>query len=156
MRLRLAVLAVAASTFAFLAGTAGGAIAPQKGIAGVKLGMSQAKVRSVLGKPVSVVHGKNDFGKYTMFRYIRLQVIFQGNSAVTDVSTSRKSERTRSGAGIGSTEDQIKAKVAGVKCKVESGFHHCFVGRFLPGKRVTDFLFANDRVVRVDIAIVID
>jgi len=156
MRLRLAVLAFAVSTFAFLAGTAGGAIVPQKGIAGVNLGMSQAKVRSVLGKPVSIIHAKNTFGKYTMFRYLRLQVIFQGNSAATDVSTSRKGERTKSGAGVGSTEAQVKAKVAGVKCKVESGFHHCFVGRFLPGKRVTDFLFADGRVVRVDIAVVID
>jgi hypothetical protein len=155
MRKTLLAATLVASALA-VDGTAGGAILPQKGIAGVNIGMSQGKVRSVLGAPVSVRHGKNDFGKFTMFRYAGLHVIFQGNSAVTDVSTTRKSERTGSGAGVGSTEAQVKAKVAGVKCKIENGFHHCFVGRFLPGKRVTDFLFKNGRVTRVDVGVVID
>jgi hypothetical protein len=153
--MRRALLVVVAAVLA-LAAAGGAAIVPQKGIAGVRIGMTQGKVRSVLGAPTSAKHGRNDFGRYTQFRYPGLVVTFQGNSSVTDVSTTRKSERTAAGVGVGSTEAQVKAKVNGVKCKTESGFRHCYLGAFLPGHRVTDFSIKNRRVTRVDVGRVID
>jgi hypothetical protein len=138
------------------ASTAAATIVPQKGIAGVRIGMTKGKVRSVLGKPLSVKRGSNDFGRYTIFRYGRLQVLFQGNAAVTSVSTTRRSERTLSGVGVGSTEAQVEATVKGVKCRTDSGFRHCYVGRFGAGQRVTDFSIKRGKVTRVDVGVVID
>jgi hypothetical protein len=155
MRRVLPVLAAAAVAAAF-ASSAGATIVPQKGIAGVTIGMTQGKVRSVLGKPVSVKRGSNDFGKYTIFKYGGLQVNFQGNTTVTAVSTTRTGERTASGVGVGSTEAQVKAKVKGVKCETDSGFRHCFLGKLTAGHRVTDFSIKRGKVTRVDVGAVID
>jgi hypothetical protein len=155
MRLSFPLLAIAACA-GLLAATAGATIVPQKGIAGVSIGMSQAKVRSVLGKPLLVRHGSNDFGTYTSFIYKDLQVAFQGNASVTDISTVRKSERTAGGIGVGSTEAQVKAKLKGVTCKTENGYHHCFLGKFLPGHRVTDLSMKKGRVRVIDVGLVLD
>jgi hypothetical protein len=46
--------------------------------------------------------------------------------------------------------------VAGVRCRTESGFRHCFVGRFLPGRRVTDFRIRRGHVTSVQVAFVLD
>jgi hypothetical protein len=139
-----------------LAATAAGAIVPQKGIAGVSLGMTQAKVRSVLGKPAKIKHGTNSFGKYTQFLYAGLVITFQGNATTTDITTSRASERTSTGAGVGSTESALRAKVKGLTCKTESGFRHCYLGSFRPGKRVTDFRIKSGKVTSVEVGFVSD
>lgn len=149
-------IALAAAVGAVLASSAAATIVPQQGIAGVKIGMTKAKARSVLGAPSSVKRGSNDFGKYTMFKYGGLQVLFQGNAALTGVSTTRTSERTAKGAGVGSTEAQVKAKVKGVKCKTDSGFRHCYLGKLGAGHRVTDFAIKRGKVYRVDVGVVID
>jgi hypothetical protein len=138
------------------AAVASAAIVPQRGIAGVRLEMTKAQVRATLGAPRSAVHGSNEFGSFTIFRYRGLRITFQGNRAVTDVFTTRPTERTARGVGVGSTEGQVRAKVAGLRCRTESGFRHCFVGRFLPGRRVTDFRIRHGRVTSVDIGFVID
>ncbi len=147
--------ALVAAAAALAASTAGAAIVSQQGIAGVKIGMTQAKVRSVLGKPTSVKRGSNDFGKYTIFKYAGLQTEFQGNATLTGVSTTRTSERTAAGIGVGSTEAQVKAKIKGVKCATDSG-RHCYLGKFRAGRRVTDFAIKRGKVSRVDVGVVID
>ena len=144
----LAVLAFAA--------VASAAIVPQRGIAGVRLEMTKAQVRAVLGAPAAAVHGRNDFGSFTVYRYRGLRITFQGNRRVTDVFTTRPGERTARGVGVGSTEAQVRARVAGVRCRTESGFRHCFVGRFLPGRRVTDFRIKRGRVASVTVGFVLD
>jgi hypothetical protein len=149
---------LAAALFALLvcAATASAAIVPQRGIAGVRLEMTKAQVRAARGTPASVVHGSNDFGSFTIYRYPGLRVTFQGNRNVTAVFTTRVTERTAAGVGVGSTEAKVRAKVAGVRCRTESGFRHCFVGRFLPGRRVTDFRIKRGHVTSVQVAFVID
>jgi hypothetical protein len=147
-----AVVLVALATVAAASAT----IVPQRSIAGVRLQMTKAQVRATLGAPRSAVHGSNEFGSFTIFRYRGLRVTFQGNRRVTDVFTTRPAEQTARGVGVGSTESQVKAKVAGVRCRTESGFRHCFVGRFLPGRRVTDFRIKSGRVSSVHVGFVID
>ena len=139
-----------------LASASVAAIVPQKGIAGVTVGMTPGKVKSVLGRPSSVKRGSNDFGKYTIYKYVGLVVEFQGNSKVTSVTTTRRSERTKSGAGVGSTEAQLKAGVKGLKCMSGGGFRHCYLGKFSPGRRVTDFFLKHGKVSRVVVGVVID
>jgi hypothetical protein len=149
---------LAAALFALLAcaAAASAAIVPQRGIAGVRLEMTKAQVRAARGAPTSVVHGSNDFGSFTIYRYSGLRVTFQGNRTVTAVFTTRATERTAAGVGVGSTEAKVRAKVAGVRCRTESGFRHCFVGRFLPGRRVTDFRIKRGHVTSVQVAFVLD
>jgi hypothetical protein len=149
-------LAAASVVLLACAAVASAAIVPQRGIAGVRLGMTKAQVRATLGAPAAAVHGSNDFGRFTVYRYRGLRVTFQGNRNVTAVSTTRRTERTAAGVGVGSTERQVRAKVPGVRCRTESGFRHCFVGRFLAGKRVTDFRIKRGHVTSVTVAFVLD
>jgi len=153
VRRLLVLFTIAALAFAVAAAAT---IVPQKGIAGVSIGMSQGKVRSVLGKPSKVKHGTDSFGPYTQFKYPRLSVLFQSGSTVTQISTTRASEKTKTGAGVGSTEAQLRAKVKGLTCKTEGGFRHCYLGSFRPHKQVTDFSIKKGKVIRVDVGIVND
>src|SRR5262249_51522106 len=84
---RLTILAgVAACTLA-LADAASPTIEVGRGIAGARLGMSQAAVRARLGRPVTVVHGTNEFGSYTELRYRGYVVVLQGNTRATSIVT---------------------------------------------------------------------
>jgi hypothetical protein len=142
------------------AATAQAIIQVQKGISGIRLGMSTARVRASLGAPTKVKHGSNPFGSFTQYRYRGgITVTFQGDKDVTAVSISGQSDRTASGVGVGSTETQVKNGVPGVKCDAGNhpgGTHSCHVGSFRPGGRVTDFLLRHGRVTRVTVGFVID
>lgn len=119
--------------------------------------MSQERVREVLGQPLRVIHGANDFGPYTEFRYPHLvRVTFQGNASVTAVSTTGRFERTSAGVGVGSAESDVEAGVPGVRCEAAGNLRECHVGSFTPGKRVTSFLLRKGVVARVTVGFVID
>jgi hypothetical protein len=153
MRLTLAICAAAALA---LAAPAQAKIVVQRGIAGVNLQMTKAQVRATLGRPMRVRTGTNDFGTFRELVYRRVTVTFQSGPQVTAVRTSSPLERTARGVGVGSTKAQVKARVHNVTCRNESGFKHCFVGKFLPGRKVTDFRLRNGRVSSVTIGFVID
>jgi hypothetical protein len=157
-RTRLLVLAATAAFTLASASTAEAVIQVQKGITGIRLGMSQAQVKAGLGNPGRTRTGHNDFGPFTQFLYrAGITITFQGNASVTAVAIAGHTDRTPSGVGVGSTEKEVKRGVRGVKCQTLAAVRDCHVGAFLPGRRVTDFtLGPNGRVTRVTIGFVID
>ena len=121
--------------------------------------MTRTEVRAAKGDPLHVVHGTNDFGKYTVFKYGRLNVTFQGNSGATAVATSRTRQFTGKGIHVGSTGVALAAAYPNLHCRTEfDGFHHCWTGAFRPGKRVTEYRITSDsrRIWRITIAVVIN
>ena len=150
--MRLRAVAVASVASLVLAAPAGAVLVVQQGMAGIRLGMTQAKVRAKLGKPVSVMRGSNEFGRYTELRYRGLRVTFQGNASVTAISTTSRRERTARGIGVGSPVTAVRARVAGVRCTRG----HCLVGKLLPGRRATDFFLRKGRVSAITVGFVID
>jgi hypothetical protein len=156
-RARALALSVAIGSTLASAPTAQAVIQVQRGISGIALGMSPGQVKAGLGNPRRVVTGSNDFGPFTQFLYRGgITVTFQGNANVTAVSIKGRTDRTPSGVGVGSTEREVKRGVRGVRCQTTAGVRDCHVGRFLPGRRVTDFLFHRGRVSRVTVGFVID
>jgi hypothetical protein len=148
---------VAVLALALTASSARAVIVVQRSIGGVKLQMTKAQVRAKLGRPLRVHVGSNEFGTFTEKVYKRVTVTFQSGDRATNVRTTSPLERTASGVSVGSTTSQVKAAVHNVTCKNESGFKHCFVGAFLPGRTVTDFRLRNNgRVSSVSIGFVID
>lgn len=153
---RLAVVAVALTAALAVTPAAPARIVVQKSIAGVPLRMTRANVIAKLGQPPKIRSGTNIFGRWTEFLYPRVRVTFQSGPLVTALRTTSGRERTARGIGVGSTEAQVRARVAGVRCRTDGGFRHCWVGRFLPGRLVTDFHVRRGRVSAVVIGYVLD
>lgn len=155
MRPILAILAVLAPLVA--AAPASALIQVDKGIAGARLGNTQAQVRAALGRPASVRNGTNDFGPFTTFRYRGgISVNFQGRASVSSVSTNGRGDRTARGVGVGSRESTVRRRVRGVKCETVAGIRSCHSHEFRVGQVVTDFLIRRGRVTRVTVGRVID
>ena len=114
-----------ASAVALSAGGAGLAgapplVVPGVGIGGVRLGMSQAEVRSVLGDPTKVTTATGCCGPIRELDYAKLGLAvsflaspFRHVSWITSTSTAF---RTTAGAGVGSTKSVLQKDVAGVQC----------------------------------------
>jgi hypothetical protein len=154
---RTTLVALVVAIVVGTAATASATIVPQRGMAGVQLGASQANVRATLGKPLRIVRGRNEFGPYTEFRYpFALRILFQGNGGVSSIETRGRKERTAAGVGVGSTESEVRQRVANVRCSTLFGLRHCYVGSFRPGRRVTDFMLRNGRVTRIVVGFVLD
>ncbi|HEY6395914.1 MAG TPA: hypothetical protein VIX82_00520 [Solirubrobacteraceae bacterium] len=151
-----AALATATATACMLAAapSAEAVIQVQRGISGIAIGMSAARVNEGLGTPSHVTTGTNDFGPFTQFLYPgAITVTFQGNANVTAVSISSPTDRTVRGVGIGSTLKAVKHGVPGVRCQTFAGVTDCMIGKLIANQRVTDFMIRHGRVTRVTIAI---
>ncbi len=150
----LAVFALLAAAGAAAAGD--GRVVPQQGIAGLRLGMTQAQVKARVGLPRRVERGANDIGAYSTYLYRTYTVTFFAGPRVTQIETRSPKERTAGGIGVGSTRAAVKAGVRGVRCVREFEYDHCYVGAWKPGGVITDFSLRNGQVWRVAIGYVID
>ena len=148
---------IAAFAVAAAAGPAWGAIVPNRSIAGVALGMSQAKVRGLLGPPQRIIRRPSEITVTdTEFRYPRLIVVFADGGGASFVQTTRTRERTRRGIGVGSTEAAVVGGVGDVACATEAGRRSCHTRDFLPGVALTRFDIRSGVVWRVSVGIVVD
>jgi hypothetical protein len=129
-----------------------------QGIAGARIGNSQAQVRAALGDPDLVRTGDNDFGPWRQYYYEGgIRVFFQGDDDVTSVTTLGRGDRTSKGIGVGNTERALKAKHKGLECETfEGSFRSCSTGSGEPGQRITAFFISKGRITRVVVGIVID
>jgi hypothetical protein len=135
-------------------------IVPQRGMKGIRLGMTVREVRDRLGAPdkIAFAHGPIE-GRFRLYAYGLTRVSFSpgANARVNSISTTSRRERTSRGIGVGSRRALVARDVPGARCLVELGIDHCYVGSFGPGRRVTDFLIgATGRVHRVTVGFVID
>jgi hypothetical protein len=149
-------LAAVALILIALPASASARIVPQRGIGGANLDMTQVQLQAKRGKPDKVAQPKSPiFGRYTTWFYggTSVDMFNTGDRKVFNVSTTSKSEKTSSGVGVGSTVAAVKKGVPRVHCDQ----HHCWVGRFEGGRKVTDFqLSAKGRVMRITIGYVLD
>lgn len=156
-RLLLASLALVALNAAAVGGAT---VVPQKGMAGVELGMTRAQVQAKLGEPLAIRRRMSEIGgPYVEFRYPFLVSVYfwQPGNSVWNIRTTGPEERTARGVGVGSTEADVRRKVPGVRCQaIVPGLRECHVGNLLPGKRVTSFRIRRGRVTMVQVGIVID
>jgi len=84
-------------------------------------------------------------------------VSFQGDTGVTSVTTTGRSERTARGVGVGSSQRAVLTKVRHSHCETIASVRTCEVGQFLVGHRVTSFLMSKrGRVVSVTVGFVVD
>jgi hypothetical protein len=155
---RLSIVVAVASLLAVASASAAGEgrVVPQRGIAGLRLGMTQARVKATVGLPRRVEHGRNEIGTYTTYEYRTYSVTFFGGPRATGFETRSPRERTLRGVGVGSTRADVAAHVDSARCVRESGYDHCYVGRWLPGGTVTDFTLVKGRVTRIFVGYVID
>jgi hypothetical protein len=160
---RYLTISVACMAALAWAGGASALIVPQHSIAGVELNMTRAEVKAKKGQPDRIVHGRNDFSKYTEFTYKnnagKLQVTFQGNAGATAVFTNRRTQHTAERIHVGSTETALQNAYPRLHCRTELGeFRHCWTGHFRPGRRVTDYRIdmATSRVRNILVGFVID
>jgi hypothetical protein len=136
---------------------AGAMIQIDQGIAGARIGNSQAQVRAALGNPDLVKTGSNDFGPFRQYFYEGgLRVTFQGDDDVTSVTTLGRGDRTAKGIGVGNSEKALRQKHPSVRCQTFEGFRSCHTGSGEPGQRITDFWIRKGRITRVVVGIVID
>lgn len=137
------LLAVAVAGIALLATqSAIATIRPQKGMSGLWLGMTKAQVQSKLGRPIGTGGGR--------FYYARVWVGFRAGR-VTEITTTRSTERTASGVGVDSTEAAVRRAYPSVVCGPAGGFRRCRLGSGKPGSRATDFLLGRGRVLQITI-----
>ncbi len=157
---RLGVLVVAVAAL-LAAAPASARITPQVGIGGIRLGMTVSQVRAALGAPDAVIFQRHPIiGRTRIYKYGLTYATFDGtarSAKVVSINTRSRSERTTRGVGVGTARATVASRVPKVQCKVEFGLDHCYVGRFDPGKRVTDFRIGRSgRVASVIVGYVID
>ena len=133
----------------------------QRGMKGVRIGMTVSQVRDRAGKPDRVSFTRHPIiGRTRVWSYGLTRITFDGPSTaarvITTTTTSRH-ERLANGVGVGSTRAAVARMVPAVKCRVEFGYDHCYVGVYEAGRIVTDFAISGQgRVKRITVGRIID
>jgi hypothetical protein len=142
MRSALALVLVGAALA--LPTAAAATIRPQYGMSGVVLGMTKSQVQAKLGRPIGQGGGR--------WYYARVWVGFRGGR-VTDIATTRSTERLANGLGVDSTEAQVRRAFPRAVCAPWSVYRRCRFGSGRPGTRVTDFTIGRGRVLQITISL---
>jgi hypothetical protein len=152
------VIAVSlAAALLALPAQAGAYVKIDQGIAGARLGNTQAQVKAALGEPSLVKTGTNDFGPFSIFYYEGgLRVTFQGNEQVSSVYTTGKGDRTTKGIGVGNTEKALRQKHSGLVCEGSGDFRFCRSQSLEAGERVTVFRIKSGKITQITVAFVLD
>jgi hypothetical protein len=95
-------------------------VIPGVGIDGIRLGMSEATVRSELGAPTRVTTATGCCGPIRELDYAKLELVvsFLGSPFrhVSWITTTSAMFRTATGARVGSTKTELQKDVDGVQC----------------------------------------
>ena len=97
-------------------------IRPGVGIGPVRLGMSAAQVRRALGKPAYVRGTRAGFGRlaieygYWPVGYTVHLLRARGRTSVVAVETTLRSQRTRSGVGVGTSVRRVASALPAARC----------------------------------------
>ncbi len=129
------------ATVGIAAPSAEASFEPQKSLAGVSLQMTREQVERTLGEGLIVVDGPRTPSSFSIF-YPKLHVYFVRGKVKT-VSTTRRSERTGTNVGVGSTMAQVMNEVPGSSCPPRYGFTLCKVGGLRQGD-VGSYFWIND------------
>lgn len=123
-----------------------------QGIDKVKLRQTEKQVKAAAGKPRAIFRTTNSAGESTQWMYPSFSVFFQSGTRVTSVLTFSRSQRTKAGIGVGSTEAEVVAAYPKVDCQDTGRFRLCTLGVLRPGGRITNFSMKKGRVNYVDVA----
>ena len=125
-RFTLPLVLVAAALAALPAGattTHDLVIRPGVGIGKVRLGMTPAKLRAAMGKPLAVLPLQAPFGRRAVewqYGYGAYTVRLEGRGSVlrvASVTTTVRAERTREGFGVGTPQARVERAFAGhIRC----------------------------------------
>ena len=148
-------------SFVLCAEPAAATVVPQKGMKGVRVGMTVAQVRERAGKPDRVSFNRHPIvGRTRVWSYGLTRITFDSaarDAKVITLTTTSRRERLANGIGVGSTRAAVARMVTGVTCRVEFGYDHCYVGEYRVGRIVTDFAISDlGRVTRITVGRVID
>lgn len=154
--LLVTLLAVCASAW-----PAEATIVPGRGMARVRLWMTEPQVRDRLGAPLAITRTRGSLGfLVTRLHYRQVEVDLQrldGKRVVVRILTMRRGERTRSGVGVGSPLAAVQ-RLGGVHCWWEGNRHYCGIGsRERPLGRFTMFwIGANQRVTLISVSLTVN
>lgn len=151
---KLVITAIAATILS--SGPAAAQIRVQQGIAGVRLGMTEGKVRAALGRPDTITLTSSTVRlKHLIYASGTTVSIFRSTGRVVNVDSIDRRQRTASGVGVGSKKVEIRAGIRQVNCPVAEAAI-CRVGSLEAGRVSTNFLFRNGKVWRVNIGVLLD
>jgi hypothetical protein len=118
------------------------------------LGTSKTKLDGRLGPGRVVKRTTNDLGRFVTVRYAdhHVDVMYRGSRSVFVKTTSSRYGTTK-GIYVGATRADLKRTYSAAKCPTAT---LCTIGKFTPGKRVTEFRLKRNKIISIGVGIVLD